>query len=187
MTTFTCPHCDNDFNISFSDIGEREHNGYITDYQCPHCNETMDIAVSMIWTGDAIIVENQECDCCNKNFRKRDLHKRGSCYPYPVNKSYNKLCSNCYGTSIYVEMNERADAVAGLTEEIINTMKNQYHNGDKVVATIIQSPYYFSETPRNLLVVEVDELGLIWTLDESQNSIKLCYGYDAFEKVNNNG
>lgn len=184
---FICPHCSESFDISSSDIQAMEHDGYITDFACPVCEKTMDIAVEMIWTGDAIVIENEDCDCCNRSFRKRTMHHRGSCYPYPINKTYNKLCSNCYNTSIYVEVDERADAVAGLTEEIINTMKNQYHKGDKVVATIIQSPYYFSETPRNLVVVEVDELGLIWTLDESQNVIKLCYGYDAFEKVENNG
>lgn len=184
---FTCPHCDNNFAIENRNIEEMEQDGYVLDYECPHCKQTMDISVERIWTGDAIIIENETCDCCSKPHRKRNLHRRGSCFPFPMNATYNKLCSDCYGKTIYFEFDERLDAIASLGKDEIQKMQDTYKPGDTIRATIIQSPYYFSDTPRLLTVEKVDEYGRIWTVANNGTSIRLCYGYDAFEKELSNG
>ena len=137
----TCPHCDYEVEIEDSEVEYMHKDGYIEDYECPECGEKFDIAVELVWTGDAIEIENEVCDECNKEIRTRNLHYRHRCSPFPWEPKYNKLCACCFQKVLYGEEDERTDFINAIDENTKIKIRQMYLPGLKMHVNLIKDPY----------------------------------------------
>lgn len=99
--TVECPYCEHYNKVTYDD-----HDGQDNfDMTCRNCGEEFEVNVEYNPTYNSSKIEYFECDKCKE--QDRDICKRGSCFPFPKNKQYNKLCHDCYVIEYFKEQDEK--------------------------------------------------------------------------------
>lgn len=96
-----CPYCgeENDMSDALCDGCPSDNT---IDWECEHCEKEFQVYIEFepIYYPSKIVYE--ECEICSKSVR--DIYNRSKMCPYPKHVKENKICRQCWGKNIAIEM-----------------------------------------------------------------------------------
>ena len=100
--TVDCPYCgrENNMTDALCDLG----NDNTLDWECPYCEEEFEVLVEFDPCYTASKIEYTECGLCHKSVR--EIHSKGTTFPFPKKYEDKKLCNHCFCKAIGEEYEE---------------------------------------------------------------------------------
>lgn len=103
VDTAECPYCEHENDMTGA-LCEGVPDDGIFDWECYKCGKEFEVFVEFYPIYSTSEIVYTDCDACGGS--TRDIHKRGSIFPFPKSLEDQQVCKECFLKHLVAELDQ---------------------------------------------------------------------------------